>query len=377
MNDMTTQEGREPTVDVRTDGEINNANPPMATVAPKRTGAAPLQIIGGRHVRAIIPTSLNEVARLAAVIFDSRLAPYSFKNAQAVAVAIMYGAEVGLPPMQAMRSIAVINGKPTIYGDAGVAIVISSGDLETRKEYFKGELPSPIEFDEKGVPIFPDDYCAVVELRRKGNPDVTIVEYSVTDAKIARLWGKRGRPKEGETQGEVTPWITAPKRMLMWRARSFAFRDLFADHLGGMRFAEEAMDDDVIDEPVPIERPASVLTRLSPPNGDEARNGDTAHETINGKPEAVGDLEPGAAKQADDGMTDDERKLITDLSLALADCKKQKEIDVVAHDFLATIEHSAEGVRAQAMRLIATARQTISAPKTKKGGKPEAEPKLV
>ncbi len=46
-----------------------------------------------------------------------------------------------------------------------------------------------------------------------------MTEFSVGDAVVAKLWGKRGY------NGKDTPWITNPKRMLKMRARGFGLRD--------------------------------------------------------------------------------------------------------------------------------------------------------
>ena len=50
------------------------------------------------------------------------------------------------------------------------------------------------------------------------------------DAKKAGLWGKQG------------PWSQYPNRMLLMRARTYAYRDCFPDRMRGMLTAEEAHD---------------------------------------------------------------------------------------------------------------------------------------
>jgi hypothetical protein len=179
-------------------------------------------ITAGRRVRAIIPAKSAEIRSLALVAFQSGLVPYGFKNWQAVAVAMMHGAEIGLPPMQSLRSIAVINGRPTLWGDAGIALVRESGLMVKWKEWFSG---NPYE----------DTFSAHCSLTREGEDEMTY-EFSVADAKRAMLWDKRSE------RGGPTPWVTYPKRMMMWRAR-ILFRDVFPDVLGGFRFREEAQDD--------------------------------------------------------------------------------------------------------------------------------------
>jgi hypothetical protein len=44
---------------------------------------------------------------------------------EAVLIALQHGAELGLPKMASLQNIAVINGKPSVYGDALMALVQS------------------------------------------------------------------------------------------------------------------------------------------------------------------------------------------------------------------------------------------------------------
>jgi hypothetical protein len=130
-------------------------------------------------------------------------------------LAIQHGSEVGLSPMQSLQSIAVINGRPTIWGDAALALVQSSPVCEYVREYTEGEG---------------DALVAVCEAKRRGYPAPTVVRFSVADAKKAGLWGKSG------------PWQQYPARMMTLRARGFALRNAFADALRGLITAEEAQD---------------------------------------------------------------------------------------------------------------------------------------
>src|SRR5262249_38665728 len=129
-----------------------------------------------------------------------------------ILAAVQMGAEVGLAPMAALQNIAVINGKPTIWGDAIPAIAMRHPDFEAINE----------TFDDMTMTA----KCAV---RRKGSPEQTRT-FSKADAEAAGLWGKQG------------PWKQYPKRMLQMRARGFAMRDVFPDALKGLITREEAED---------------------------------------------------------------------------------------------------------------------------------------
>lgn len=154
--------------------------------------------------------SFDDAARFAKVVFDSGLAPHGFNSPQAVMVALQAGMEVGLPPMQAIQSVAVINGRPCMWGDAIPALLWAAGfDIEeTMSE---------------------DGTEAVCTITRPNGRKVTRT-FGVEDAKAASLKDKAG------------PWKQYPRRMLQMRARSWACRDGAADVLRGMFLREEAED---------------------------------------------------------------------------------------------------------------------------------------
>ena len=165
--------------------------------------------------RGIVLRSLESMTQFAAMVLKSKLAPREFNDIPSVCIAIQYGLELGLTPMAALQGVAVINGKPSVYGDSALAVCYGTGLVEEFSEFFEGEG---------------DDFKAVCVIRRRGLTNEKRSEFSVKDAKRAKLWGKSG------------PWTQYPKRMLQMRARSFALRDTFSDALKGVILAEEAMD---------------------------------------------------------------------------------------------------------------------------------------
>jgi hypothetical protein len=190
--------------------------------------------------------SFDDAFRFSKMVAASEFAPKDFKGKpESCMLAIQHGSEVGLSPMQSLQSIAVINGRPTIWGDAALALVIGSHVCEYVTEGVDGEG---------------DKMAAVCFAKRRGYEKATIVRFSVEDAKKAGLWGKSG------------PWQQYPKRMLQLRARGFALRDAFPDVLRGLITAEEAQDypqPAVTSEPIVVRpkfddepRPAKIV--LSP-----------------------------------------------------------------------------------------------------------------
>ena len=125
-------------------------------------------------------------------------------------VAVQHGLELGLAPMQALQSIAIVNGKPVVYGDTALAIATAH--------------PSFLDIEEKC-----EGNTATCVVKRRDRSAV-VRTFSEADAKKAGLWGKSG------------PWQQYPSRMLQMRARSWALRDAFPDALRGLGIREEVSD---------------------------------------------------------------------------------------------------------------------------------------
>lgn len=163
---------------------------------------------------ALQPNSMDEAFRMAEMLAGSQMVPKSYQGKpQDALVAMMMGSELGLNPIQSLANVAVINGRPAIYGDALLALVQNHPKFGGHEE----------SFDENTM-------TATCTVWRKGDSAKHTVTFSKADAQQAGLWGNSG------------PWTKYPKRMLMWRARGYALRDKFADALGGLITVEEARD---------------------------------------------------------------------------------------------------------------------------------------
>lgn len=159
----------------------------------------------------LTPASHGEAMEMAKIISESDFAPKDYRGKPAnVLIAVQMGLDVGLKPMQAIQSIAIINGKPAVYGDAALALAMASGLVEQFRESEEGGTAT----------------CVV---KRKGLDPVTHT-FGLDDAKTAGLLGKAG------------PWTNYPKRMRQMRARGYALRDAFPDVLMGLSIAEEVQD---------------------------------------------------------------------------------------------------------------------------------------
>jgi hypothetical protein len=187
--------------------------------------------------RGFAPTNITEAMTFCEMLANSNMVPKDYVGKpQNILVAIQWGMEIGLAPMQSLQNITVINGRPSVWGDSLMALVQSSPVCENIEEFFEDEgTPNPV---------------AVCIASRKGRKPVT-VRFSVEDAKRAGLWGKN-------------TWNSYPRRMLQMRARSWALRDQFSDVLKGMISTEESLDYPDDDKPVPTAKPANPLDLIAP-----------------------------------------------------------------------------------------------------------------
>lgn len=156
--------------------------------------------------------TLEQALKVADIIAKSSFCPKQFTGKPGdVLVCMQFGKELGLKPLQSLQNIAVINGKPSIWGDAMLALCQQHHSYEYVAE----------EFDAVTM-------TATCRAKRKGQPEV-VGTFSKAQAEKAGLWGKN-------------VWASYPERMLGARARGFALRDTWADALRGLISAEEARD---------------------------------------------------------------------------------------------------------------------------------------
>jgi hypothetical protein len=185
--------------------------------------------------RGLALQTIADAMAFGEMLAKSDFAPKDFRGKpESCVLAMQHGAELGLSPMQSIQSIAVVNGRPSIYGDTAKAVCLAAPVCEWITETVEGDG---------------DTMTAVCVAKRRGNPEPTESRFSVADAKKAQLWGKSG------------PWTQYARRMLQMRARGFALRDAFPDVLRGLITAEEAQD---YPTPEPVREPIVVRTRATP-----------------------------------------------------------------------------------------------------------------
>lgn len=167
-----------------------------------------------KMVTTFAPQSLSEAREFSKELAASGLVPECYRNKPTdILVAIQWGYELNLQPLQALQNITVMKGKPTVWGDTLLSLVVSHPAFAGCDETVANNIAT-----------------CTVKRKTKGGIQETVRTFSKQDAEVAELWSKRG------------PWQTYPKRMLQMRARGFALRDAFPDALKGVISTEEAMD---------------------------------------------------------------------------------------------------------------------------------------
>ena len=250
----------------------------MNEVATRQAQPRPPMQAGGQ-VAALVPQTLEEAFRVSQAIASSGLAPRGMDKPETIMVAIMAGAELGLAPFQALQSFAVVNGRPTLWGDGLMAVARSQG-IKAR-EWIEGEG---------------DQTVAHCEVTRPDTGEIIQRAFSVSDAKKAALWGKAG------------PWQSYPKRMLQMRARAWALRDGCADMLRGFQVREEVEDyqPTITARRVPTEGP-NLTARLAAPSDGPREGFNAVHASPLGDdniPDFEADPSDASEPPASDGASD-------------------------------------------------------------------------
>jgi hypothetical protein len=243
----------------------------MANEVQKQQPARPPMPMAGSRM---LITNYNDLHRLAHAMVAGGIAPKGM-TAEAACGVMAFGMELGLTPIQSLKDVAFINGKPCAYGDAVSGLINASGLLAAAPE---------VTYSKDG------QGCRVV-LRRRGVPGEFVGEYDLAKAKRADLLGKDN-------------WKKFPERMLYWRAYSYAARDGFSDVLKGLNSREVVEDDppaaaevlhtrrvEPIDDirevlreqPAPVEaQPVDAIAKDRLPNGEpDFVDAPTIHDSAN------------------------------------------------------------------------------------------------
>jgi hypothetical protein len=174
-------------------------------------------------------------AELAKTIAGTEFVPAEMRNKPAAITAcILYGAEIGIGPMQALAKVDIVKGRPAPRAELARALALAAGH--------------EVWVDES------TNTRVTVSGKRRASDHVMTVTWTMDDAKRAGLSG-----------GNYQKY---PRQMLLARASAELVRQLCPDALGGITmFAEEA-DDAAFAEsqpaPVAAEPVKATIRRRTP-----------------------------------------------------------------------------------------------------------------
>lgn len=158
---------------------------------------------------------LESLTKAAGMLAKSTMIPRAYQGkAQDVFAVIVSGAELGLSPMQSLRSFHVIQGNACMSAQTMLALVRSK----------MKNCAIKIELDEENLVA----KCSVMR-----DKDQDFIDYvSTWDMEKAGTMGLAGRDQ----------YKKQPMTMLKWRAVAEACRSVFSDVLYGIYASEEFMD---------------------------------------------------------------------------------------------------------------------------------------
>lgn len=168
--------------------------------------------------------------------------PAAIKTPEQAVAIILTGRELGIPTMAALRSIDVIQGKPTVSPQLMLALINRSGQLETM------ELSSA-------------DDGVLCLMKRKGRRAHT-AKFGPAQAKALGLDGKDNYKKQAQT-------------MYQWRAVAACARAVFPDVIlglythDGMGATVDAESGELADLPAPVRSLHAAPAPESMPRVDE------------------------------------------------------------------------------------------------------------
>lgn len=203
---------------------------------------------------------MQSAFQLASKMVNTTMVPTRFMGrdkADDATAAILYGAELGLNPIQSLQRIIPIHGMPSMEARTMVALLKSRGykirvasqspasvtvigiDLEgeqyestwtIERAHLAGYVPTPVEGSKKR-PDVQDDWVTTTKSFRNGGSKTSVL----------------GNMK----------YITDPQAMLKAKAQSEVCRDMAPDVLLGISYTSEELMSERWDEPQPERRAAS------------------------------------------------------------------------------------------------------------------------
>jgi len=156
--------------------------------------------------------NINEAYRMANALSRSGLIPSALRGKpDDILVVLISGRELGMPPMQSLRHLYVIEGRISMSAVMMLGRVLKSGQCE----YF-----TVTESTTK---------VARAKTKRRGSPDEVVLAFTIEDAIAMNLAGRDN-------------WKKQPATMLRWRVVTALGRLVYPDIVEGIYSEDEAED---------------------------------------------------------------------------------------------------------------------------------------
>jgi len=209
-------------------------NKAMAVAATAPSGVVPNAEVS----RAFEPRNIDEGYELAKLLVASGLMPRGIQRPEAAFAIIAAGRELGLTAMMSLRSIHIIEGRPTLSADLVAALCKSRSDVCL---YFRL--------------VESTDLVARYETHRRGEPSPTPMSFTWEDATRAGVVSK-------------DTWKKYPAAMLRARCITALARAVYPDLAMGI------YDPDELTTPEPVYAgQAEVVRQPAPPAASTVTDG--------------------------------------------------------------------------------------------------------
>jgi hypothetical protein len=164
----------------------------------------------------VAPQTWGVMREQASALLKSGFLPSAIKSPEQAVAIMLKGREIGIPAMQSLAQINVIQGKPTISAELMLALI------------YRAFPAAKITFKKL------DNESCVIEACRPGGEPQTF-SFSMDDAKAASLTSKDN-------------WKKYARAMLRSRAVSEMARSLFPDAIAGCSYTPEELGAEVDDD---------------------------------------------------------------------------------------------------------------------------------
>jgi hypothetical protein len=203
---------------------------------------------------------MDTAYKLASAMVKTTMVPTRFlRKPEDATAAILYGAELGLNPIQSLQRVIPIHGMPSLEARTMVALLKSRGyRIRTREQ-------SDTSVTVEGWDLNGDQFestWTIDRAKQAGYVPEPISDNSLKRPGVVEDWVYVTKTWDGKSKNSVLgnmKYITDPQAMLKAKCQAEVCRDMAPDILLGISYAREELESERWDEPAsaPAESTAS------------------------------------------------------------------------------------------------------------------------